>query len=640
MADNWSPAGSATRVTRDILPALTATEKRYWEETGIIMPIVVGQGAASNIQPPCSYGGSQYYQPFGRMNVIGGTGTGFRVDLSFPNEFAAQAWTNGTAAEWSLAKLFSVSVASSPWTPMLDEATGRIPALNNGPPGGGGYGVGTSYAQLGAPQPTFSAQENVDYAPALQGVPNSVQDWTAAIWPFNYWNGSDHQPNWQGFTYLVYGSRHWLDLIYYQGNRLYTGLDVGPAVGARNDNLSGTTNMYYGLYLLCCEGRGSARAIWDRAIAAAVGGDNNIERSYFNDIITENGNYYPKWQAWKDGTGSTAFRTGLCPPNFIGGCFEADVFIFNYTLDTAYALSTYLHAPLGIGWNQEGQKYFEGLLGEQMAGHPVSYYIINYSGSPDAHSDNNISGGNIGQYMNCCDGSDWGDFSGTANLLAGATIKQVGTGFIMAGGTIKWANQVAECCSGFNLDQVPGNSWSTTINADNSAFTYQVVCPIGHAVDSTCPTPGAAYTEFTRNGTGPVIENTDYVFLRPLGDPGAGGGFSDPNYVGYAENTLNGLQILGHDVSHAQAVYNLRQNPSMNGYGYVGPSQDWDTTIVVPGLPAVVTFGNQFPTLACGAAPGTVVSSLALTQGNGNAAFELVGVVDKFRYDALRDQRE
>ena len=54
--------------------------------------------------------------------------------------------------------------------------------------------------------------------------------------------------------------------------------------------------------------------------------------------------------------------------------------------------------------------------------------------------------------------------------------------------------------------------------------------------------------------------------------------------------------------------------------GYIGPSQWWDTSIVVAGIPAVVTFGNPFPTIACASAPGEVVSSLALTQGNGAAS--------------------
>jgi hypothetical protein len=61
MADNWSPGGSATRVTRDLLPAFTVAEKRYWEESGIITPIqtVGGQsGPDPSVAVPCSFGGS------------------------------------------------------------------------------------------------------------------------------------------------------------------------------------------------------------------------------------------------------------------------------------------------------------------------------------------------------------------------------------------------------------------------------------------------------------------------------------------------------------------------------------------------------------------------------------------------------
>ena len=137
MADNWSPGGSTTRVTRDVIEALTTTEKQYWEQTGLIMPIVLNQTPQA-LGPPCSDGGQAYYEPFTVGPVIGGTGTGFRADLSFPNEFAAQAWANGGATNWNLAKLFSISVLASPYTTLLDEATGRIPALNNGAPGTGG----------------------------------------------------------------------------------------------------------------------------------------------------------------------------------------------------------------------------------------------------------------------------------------------------------------------------------------------------------------------------------------------------------------------------------------------------------------------------------------------------------------------
>ena len=61
---------------------------------------------------------------------------------------------------------------------VMDEATGRILVLNNGPPGPGGYGIGNSYPQLGSPQVMFdvaypSTTNPTDFAPALNGVPNA-----------------------------------------------------------------------------------------------------------------------------------------------------------------------------------------------------------------------------------------------------------------------------------------------------------------------------------------------------------------------------------------------------------------------------------------------------------------------------------
>ena len=108
--------------------------------------------------------------------------------------------------------------------------------------------------------------------------------------------------------------------------------------------------------------------------------------------------------------------------------------------------------------------------------------------------------------------------------------------------------------------------------------------------------------------------------LRPQYDPGPGGGYSDPNYVQYAGETFNGLQILGYDVSHAQSEWAARATPASAYYNAALPSFWWDPTVVVPGLPAVVTFSNQYKTLACGTTAGTVVTSLGLIQGNGNTS--------------------
>jgi hypothetical protein len=578
--DNWSPGGSATRVTREVLPALATAEKRYWEESGIITPLdVVDQNP--NIALPCSFGGDLNYHPFGRANVIGGQQGGPRPDLGFPNDYAAQAFARGNPNDWLLAKLFSISEAAYPYATLLDEATGRIPVLNNGPPTGpGGNGVGGNYPQLGTPRTTYQQYNPpTDFAPPLENVPTAGTNWEAGIWPNLTYGAMDHQPSFQGFTYAILGSRHYLDLLYLQGNRGYSNQYTGPGQGLRDDNLGGTADHYWGLFLICCQGRGSARGLWDKTLPAALGGDNNVERTYYNDIITENGNYYPNWLVWKDGPGNSNLATSIIPPDWIGGGFETDTFVTNYLFATSYVMQTYLHAPLATQWLPVLQRFYEGCLGEQMAGHPVSYYCLDYSYSPATHNaDQAIDGQNIGQWLNGTDASDFGGFSEYTRILTGGQMQQQGGSYTLTNGdTVKFANGVAVSPS-FPLDQMPGDQWFSILQVDNSNQTFYVQCPLTHPVDATCPTPGAAFTGFTRSGV-PVIENGDAIFYRPQFDPGPGGGFADVNYAPYGKMILNGLQVLGYDVSHAQSIADTRWGN--NSWNYE-PYQWWDPTILVP----------------------------------------------------------
>jgi hypothetical protein len=70
--ENWATRGSTARFTRRIYPAFTSAEKLYWEETGLVPPINTSQPTPT-VQ--MSYGGSDgilAYNPFSKMNVIGG----------------------------------------------------------------------------------------------------------------------------------------------------------------------------------------------------------------------------------------------------------------------------------------------------------------------------------------------------------------------------------------------------------------------------------------------------------------------------------------------------------------------------------------------------------------------------------------
>jgi hypothetical protein len=599
--DNWSPLGTATRVTRKVYPAFTAAEKLYWQESGLIIPVNLSQPTPTVINPPYGQGGGDNYAPFGRMAVIGGAGTGPRPDLGISNEYAVQALITGTQQAWDNARLFTFGSSVHGYSTVLNEATGRIPVLNNGPPTGlGGNGAGGSYAGLGAPQNQLEVGEGSRLSPLIvYGVVDPVHNQPNASYEiagglFQGGTGLDHMPSFGGFTYAVFGDRHFLDMMYWQGNRAFLMQRVGPGPelgqGYYRDNnatfTDGHTYHYWGLLIDCCQWRGSAWLIRDVTYPATFGGDSNIERSYYNDFLTETGNYYPLFLAFKDGAGSTGFSKSILGLDNVGGGTGVDTFITSYIAGAAYIMQTFLHTPLAAGWNSTLQRFYEGVCGGQLSGAPVSFYCIDYTYQPQIHDGDATPvgfGGNVGQYMNGTDASDFGSWTPYTNILTGGQMS-VNDYIVTAGDTLKsitgWAGVGV-------IDQLPGNQWFTIIGPiDNSStyHTFYVKCPLGHAVDATCPTPGAAFTGFTRSGTPITNEFTyDQPKYRLAYDPGPGNGYANLNYVQYGGQTINGLHILGYNVSHATSDFNTRA-----GIGYYNPAMPsywWDPTIVIPGLP-------------------------------------------------------
>jgi Protein of unknown function (DUF3383)/Flagellin hook IN motif len=129
-------------------------ERRYWEETGTITPISLDQTA--NVKYNFLASGNYYYQPMGRGNLEGGGAGGERPELDIMNQFAAACWVTMRASDCLHARNLSLSESIYPWGAWLNEATGRIPALNNGPPVGTGGGQGGSYRALGTANPAPS----------------------------------------------------------------------------------------------------------------------------------------------------------------------------------------------------------------------------------------------------------------------------------------------------------------------------------------------------------------------------------------------------------------------------------------------------------------------------------------------------
>ena len=230
--DNWSPFGTTTRVTRKVYPSLTAAEKRYWEETGLIIPLNLSQ--TPNVTASWKQALGPNYEPFGRGNVIGTTATGNRPDLGISGEWAAQWWITQAQQDIDFGRLFTLGSSTQGQATVLNEATGRIPPLNNGPPTGpGGNGNGGSYAGLGAPQPDVSLNSGGSCRTYLTGLADVPHDQPSASFPadLNQWYCGtyvSHMPSFNGFTYAVFGDRHFLDTMRWHGNQDFMQQRPGP----------------------------------------------------------------------------------------------------------------------------------------------------------------------------------------------------------------------------------------------------------------------------------------------------------------------------------------------------------------------------------------------------------------------------
>jgi len=418
-AENWTDSAAALTHS-PYLPQFADQEKFYWEQTGTVIPMLRSQiSTATN-----SYlnGESLNYTPFGRLNVIGGSGPGDRADLGVINEYAARAFLNETPADWANARLFTLGTVNYPFATILNEATGRIPPVNNGPPiGPGGNGVGGSYPALGAPSSTLTVDGNANNWSSvklpLDGVPNKTVTYLGGQWGTSGYR-ADHEPSFSSLTYLVFGSPHYRDLLYLHGNRMQYVHTYGNDVQYRDHTLFGTH--YWGLFANgCCERRGSFWIFRDTTLAAALGGDSNPERTYFADILNENYNYYRQWLNWKDGS-STNFHTGLFPPNAPG--VANDTFIDSYGVSTSYLAYTMLHDPLAGLWLQQWAPFYNNICGEQGKGHISSYYCSQFSYAAALHDAGHLItlNGGVGRYYNGVDGSDFGIFPAYATILAGS----------------------------------------------------------------------------------------------------------------------------------------------------------------------------------------------------------------------------
>jgi hypothetical protein len=624
--NNWAPFGTTTRVTRKVYPAFTQAEKLYWEESGIIIPLNLTQPTHS-LSPEYSIGEGNYYEPFGRLNVIGGGGPGARPDLGVSGEWASMAFLTENQQDWDFARLFTFGGSMHGYSTMLDEATGRISPLNNGPPtGAGGNGNGGTYAGLGA------LRNQIQWVGCCSGVsvyglvdPDHVDPATAptdiAGGTMGYGTGIDHMPAFDGFTYMIFGDRHFLDMMQWHGQRDFAqqvpGPGPNPGQGRYRDNnakfTDGNTYHYWGLTTVCCQGRGATWLTRDVLYPATFGqdpsvaypdGTKNSERAYFHDMNTETGNYWPLFLAFRDGPGSTGYSLSVYPPNEPdtlgagnGGLMSG--FVTAYTASVAYLAETWLHEPvLGSQWNSKLQRYYEGICGGQLPGAVSDYYCTEETLDPYIHDGGATevnAGQSIGQYLNGVDASDFGNNDAFMSILSGGQFQSQEYTFT-AGDTMRmtysgWDGGAIDPYT--PIDQLPGTRRAVIMGPiDNTAKTFYIQCnSADHATWPTqCPVAGQAFTGFTRGGVAITTPETNHIpSYRLQYDPGGGVGYVNLDYDSYTGLVVNGLAVLGFNVSHALTNFAFRCGlPYSSCFNPKEPSFFWDSTVVVPGLPTAV----------------------------------------------------
>jgi hypothetical protein len=601
--DNWAPLGTTTRVTRKIYPAFTSAEKTYWEQTGLIVPMVLNQSPTVDINWEAGLGSN--YAPFGKGPIEGGTGVGARADLGIVNEFAAQAFVTGAQQDWDTARAYTLGSSIHGFSTLINEATGYIPVLNNGPPEGPGHnGQGGSYGVLGAPHnqdywgslPTQGITE-IDHTPA----PPATIDPSGGT--YNFGTYISHMPSFNGVTYAVFGDHYMLDLIYWNANRDFLQQRTGtgdPGQGYLRDNIAvftdGNTYHYWGLMIDCCETRGAAWMRRDVTDGATYGVDGSPERQMFGDFLGENAIYYPLWLKYIDGPSSTPtfnYTNSISAPDWPGapGSEESSIFIMSYVAAVDYNLVVKQHSPYGAIMSRIDQRRMEATMGGRSPGALPPYYNVYYYNPLAVHDgDCNLyqasgKSPDVGHCFNGTDASDMALIDGNAQFDTGGLVTNLYHD-MSAGGTAK---NLAGWDQDLVIDQMPGTRWFNVIGPySNGGLSFHIQCnSADHAAfPAQCPVANGPFVDLTSGGVSIAGNSSASFGVRPLLVPGPGTGFTNGGYAPYAYQNIVLLKVSGYNVDASLNRFLTQAggvpcNP-------VSPSQCVDPNLVVPGLPPAV----------------------------------------------------
>ena len=270
-SENWTAGGSSA-----FYPSFTSAEQLYWKETGAVPPLKMTVAPQDPID--ASQDEQHFNAPMSQNNMIGGSGTGERGTLGLTNEYFSQAFLLETPAAWQHAKIAALASTAYVYSTILDEATGRIPILNNGPPAANHGGSGVPYVDGGMTLPLRADQVDIFDGATMDGVAQPLLNvpvntnnggYGGGIWGPSRSYGNDHAPSFANGIYQVFGSRHFLDAMYFSGNRSVYVVSTGDHPAHQVDTKGGVR--YYGLNNRCCEIRGSHWARRDKILPAALG---------------------------------------------------------------------------------------------------------------------------------------------------------------------------------------------------------------------------------------------------------------------------------------------------------------------------------------------------------------------------------
>ena len=574
-------------------------ERRYWEETGVVPPIRL-TGQSPNVPPGgLAVYGNEFYMPMARGILIGGGGAGERPELDILNEYAGACWYTMTTSD--CLHMRTLSFSQYPFETLLNEATGYLPSLINGPPlGPGGSGNSGSYPTIGGPYPETTldrlaeavcgASSYANLTAELEGTPinlgwgnsatpNSTQYlYGAGFWGCGAAQEADHEPEFAGLSYRLYGNPQFLEMIYHKAeranqsaNKFYTNPGTGIA--------------YYGDTVGQNQTRGGHWRFRDLTLGAAFGDDTRPERTYFDDSLTTAYNSYLSRLSSINGSATNAMQSSIVPPGFVSW---GETFMDAYGASTGAQVWAMLRAPLGKLYSDKFSVLLNDICGHSAADFPAFLsarnctlysraYAIKDGSVTLQQSLTGIGNPNTGFALNTTDASDYGDTSSYYTFTGGSGQVRMNSptiGQLTVGDEVKNFSGV----DGSKIDQLdPTRKYKVTGPIDNTNFTFYIQCQAADhiAYPAQCPTAGAAFTGFTATGSSLSTSQGNLIYRAQYDD----GGTVDGNYVPYNWQSISALNAIGYDLGASITQFNMR-------FGTItkdgGPSYVLDPTVVVP----------------------------------------------------------